>query len=216
MALRTGRASRAALVLAPAGAVLLALTGCGGGSHGPAKVAAPAAAGADASTPASASPTPGDTANASPTASASATPACDFSALSARLAEQNAATGHDRLLIQLTNGSKAQCSLYGYPGVGLVDAQGKVSNITNDRGGDFTFPDVPAKTVDLAPGGVASFNVGMREIPGESEDCTDAAGVAVTPPGATTPPLKVTVAVTVCGGRVSVSPVVAGGAGVGS
>ncbi|HVA60102.1 MAG TPA: DUF4232 domain-containing protein [Mycobacteriales bacterium] len=212
-------ASVRASVLAPGLVALTLLAGCG--------VAHPTTAAAILQ-PASPSPSP-----AHPTALPSATravkappapkvvgaaaglPACATGELSAGLAGTQGAAGHILDVFSLTNRGTGSCRLDGYPGLALLDRAGRGLPTDPVHGADMAFPAVSAHPVVLNAGQAASFSVGYSDVPsGAQPDCSNAAALAITPPGQSSA-LRVATALAPCGGgRLDVSPVVAGSHGV--
>lgn len=196
-----------------------ALAGCG---TVPVTGAQPAAASTSAATP---SPSVTSTAaessasvstESSPTRTDTVTAGmpCRGQSLSGALATSDGAAGHVHLVIALRNSGAVACTLDGYPLVGLVGAGGKALPVRLTHDGDMAFPARKPAPVTLAPGAVASFDIGFGHVPGDGEtSCPQAQSLRVTPPGDTH---AVTVAATAdpCdSGRLAVSPLVAGDQG---
>ena len=210
-------------------AAATALTGCGPDSV-PTRAAAPTAS---TSVPPSAAPAPSG-AGASPDgatqASASQAPQapqatttapaptagmpCRGQALAGRLASSDGAAGHIHLVVALRNIGAAECTLDGFPTVGLVAEDGSALPVRATHDGDLAFPARMPSTVVLAPGEVASFDLGFSHVPaGGQTSCPAAQSLAVTAPG-DRHPVPVQVAADPCdGGHLAVSPLVAGDQG---
>jgi hypothetical protein len=117
---------------------------------------APAAPGATASTTAGAASTPSATA-AAPTGAAVTTPAatpgaaggrCHTAGLSVSLGAPQGAPGTQRTVsVVFTNTSGSSCTMYGYPGVNLVQAASDQWPLVRQS--------APVRTVALAPGASA-------------------------------------------------------------
>ena len=119
---------------------------------------------AQASVPASgASPSvvqPSPSAVGGPQANAAA-PACQSTDLKVAKGSVGAATGSVYLQIDFTNASRAECTLYGYPGVALTTARTPASQV----GAAATrTTDLPAKRVTLAPGASASATLRIVDV----------------------------------------------------
>jgi len=132
---------------------------------------------------------------------------CPASALTGAVHGSSGGAGTIETTIVLHNASGAACTLSGYPGLTLLDANGNALTTTTVRGGDLAFERVPPTTVTLAPGQDAMFNVGTTDVPTGTEACEEAARLQIYPPNATDT-LIVALRLTVCGGgAVHASPV---------
>ncbi len=126
----------------------------------------------------------------------------------------NGAAGTITLVITMTNTSTTTCSLYGYPGMQLLDAKGTDLPTKVIRGGVETTPSSPAKkpasTVTLAPGKVAAYSLTYSDVPtGNETSCPESAKAEVTAPNDTAT-ATMTLAISACaGGTLHVSPVYA-------
>ena len=112
--------------------------------------------------------------------------------------------GHQYITFAFQNRSSVACSMFGFPGVQLLDAHGSP---LSTRVGHAYFDTGPARRVLLQPFGYGFFTLAETLIPSASDPqpCPRAT-LAVTPPGqrqALTSPQ----AITPCGGRVTVTPV---------
>lgn len=136
-------------------------------------------------------------------------PACAGPQLALTVEDSDAGAGNRGLVLALRNAGTETCSLTGYPGVTLMDAEGRpVVSVRADPWvqGD---PERPLQPVELAAGAKAYFDVGWNVVPHESEGetrCPGAFGLRVTAPGDTAPLTQET-GMTVCGGRIKVGPV---------
>ena len=196
-----------------------ALAGCGtvsitGAQQGATSTSEAAAAPSVTSTAATAPTSVASPSSTTPMTSSTAGGPCAGQALSGRLATMDGAAGHVHLVIALRNAGAAACTLDGYPTVGLVGADGTALPVRLTHDGDMAFPATKPARVTLAPGAVASFDIGFGHVPGDGEtSCPEARSLRVTPPGDTH---AVTVAATVdpCdSGHLAVSPLVAGDQG---
>jgi hypothetical protein len=201
-------------------AALLAVAGCGSQAAGPGEPvdqaapassapAQPADQGGDSSTPTVASGSPSIT----PGAVTAGAP-CDTAGLAASLAGQDGGAGHQHLVIGLKNAGAQPCTVHGFPGVALRSAAGAVVPVRITHDGDMAFPATLPGTVTIAPGKLASFDIGYSDVPRAGEtSCRAATTVLVGLPGRT-PTLPVTASVAPCDqGHLAVSPLVAGSAG---
>lgn len=151
-----------------------------------------------------AAPTPAST----PVTTASAVPRCLVSHLSLARPAMNGAAGSIGLRFTFTNRFTASCTLFGYPGMGRLNADRQAMPTTVVRGTSTVVPAEPERTVVLAPGGHASFFAGYSDVPGGAA-CPKSAYLEVTPPNAYDH-FTLPVSADVCRKTITVSPVVAG------
>jgi hypothetical protein len=165
-------------------AVALAVAGCGSdGSSAP----PPGSAAAVTSTaaPTTAAPT------TSPShASAAATPAssrCHTGQLTAAFGQQGAAAGTILGYVRLTNTGGVTCTLFGYIGMGLLDADKRPLPSKVVRGGGMgSEKQLPKTLVTLAPGQVAHVQYSFGDVPvGAQTECPASTYVQITPPDET-------------------------------
>ena len=135
-------------------------------------------------------------------------PRCLVSHLSLAQPTMNGAAGSIGLRFTFTNRSSAACTLFGYPGMGRLNADHQVMATKVIRGTSTVVPSEPEHTVTLAPGGHASFFAGYSDVPGGSA-CPRSSYLEVTPPNAYDH-FTLPVSATVCRATITVSPVVAG------
>ena len=125
------------------------------------------------------------------------------------------------LLFTLRNISSSDCQLYGYPGVLLASPDGQTLPADVERGGAYLFPGVPASLVGLAPGDLASFDVGYVAGLSSASTCGSDTDAEIFVPGSFSYTVVSLASVGTggdavgCGGYFRVSPVVGGGTGVG-
>ena len=133
------------------------------------------------------------------------TPRCRSSQLAVAQVRRDGAAGSVGLTYRFTNRGPATCSLYGYPGLGLVGSTGSALPTSVIRSPSVVVPTLPEQTVTLAPGGHAWFDAGYSDV--SSNSCPQAASLEVTPPNAYS---HLTIATTIapCSGVIHVSPVV--------
>jgi hypothetical protein len=116
------------------------------------------------------------------------TPRCHSSQLHVKLGPAGAALGHIGQLVSFENASATTCTLYGYPGLQMLDAAGRPIRTQVLRGIAYTVPSVPERPVSLPPGHEASFDLGYDDATGYgNESCPTSARVEVTPPNAYAP-----------------------------
>ncbi|MGD1050592.1 MAG: DUF4232 domain-containing protein [Solirubrobacteraceae bacterium] len=144
---------------------------------------------------------------------------CHSSQLRVKLGWASGAAGHIGQLVSFENASARSCTLYGYPGLQMLAADGRPIRTQVRRGVAYTVPRVAEQLVSLAPGHEASFDLGYDDGTGYgNESCPTSARVEVTPPNAYTPITVVwrmqpfgggTIQHLRCG-QITVSPVFAG------
>lgn len=202
------------------------LTGCTG-------TTAASAPGADGTSPAPSSSTPSGglpspvttpgsaTGSASATRSASPSPSmsgrsdrCHTSQLTVTVGPGQGAAGTIYGSLALRNHSDATCTLYGYPGLQLLDAARQALASQVDRGGSAgSALSGPPTLVTLAPGQVAHVQFKYSDVPtgpdAGATQCPRSTYLEVTPPDETDFLLLGT-DIGPCRGVITVSPVRAG------
>jgi Protein of unknown function (DUF4232) len=139
------------------------------------------------------------------THAAAATPRCLHRNLRLAAPQSNGAAGTIRLRFVFRNVGSATCSFFGYPGMQLVNKHGHKLATTVVRA-----PATP-HTVLVAPGRRASFYAKYSDVPTGSQTCPVAASAQVWPPNDfQTLSAKLPFPAQVCGGRITVYPVVGG------
>jgi hypothetical protein len=141
------------------------------------------------------------------TTTATTPPRCTVSQLSVRQTSSNGAAGSIGLTYAFTNISGSTCSLFGYPGMLMLNASGKPLPTTVVRAPSVVVPAVSEHTVVLAPNAIASFYAGYSDVSASS--CPQASRLEVTPPNAYDH-LVISTSIAPCRGRINVSPVFAG------
>jgi Protein of unknown function (DUF4232) len=127
----------------------------------------------------------------------------------AHLGSQGAA-GTEESTFSLTNSSAATCTMFGYPGMALLSSSGQTLPTTVVRGGGTGATIMAPKTVTLAPGATAFFNVTSSDVTTATTSCSSGAQVQITPPTNTTS-ATLPVAIDACdNGKLDVSPIFAG------
>ena len=131
---------------------------------------------------------------------------CPASSLAVSVAGTQGAAGTFEVTLQLRNVSQTTCTLNGYPGAQLYDANGSALPTDVVRGGSYSFTDFPPSVATLAAGASAYFNLAYSDVT-TGTPCPTAASMWITPPDATDH-LVLTQQFMVCnGGRLTVSPV---------
>ena len=103
-------------------------------------------------------------ATASTTSTTALTTNCQPSQLHIVLTGYQGAAGTIEVTFSLTNTSTSLCTMSGYPGMVLLDAQSKAQPTVVTRGGGLAFENLPVTTVSLAAGQVAYFNLGYNDV----------------------------------------------------
>jgi hypothetical protein len=130
-------------------------------------------------------------------------PRCLTSQLDVNLAT-NGAAGSIALYFTFTNHSSATCSLYGYPGLGLLDQAGNPLPTHVLRTRSTVIPAVAERRVTLAPAGRAHAYGSYSDVAPTA--CPKASALEVTPPNAYGH-LTTHTTLTPCGGIIHISPV---------
>ncbi|MGH9058832.1 MAG: DUF4232 domain-containing protein [Acidimicrobiales bacterium] len=105
--------------------------------------------------------------------------------MSAGRTSTGAATGHVGQVITFRNTSSTPCTLEGYPGLGMLDAQGHAIATKVSRGTSYIVHAQKPALVTVAPGGKASFALGYTDATGYSGmHCPSSSSLEVTPPNA--------------------------------
>lgn len=147
----------------------------------------------------------------SPTTSTPATAThCQAGGLSGSVEGAQGAAGTIEVTVQVRNTGTASCTLEGYPGVLLVDANGAELHTSVIRGGTYGFTALTPASVTIAPQSPAFLNIGYSDVPSGHAPCEAAASLWITPPE-DVDHVVVTVQSTVCGGMLSVSPFLGAG-----
>jgi hypothetical protein len=164
------------------GFAIVAVAGCGGGGGGD---SASGAASTITTPPSTETSTP--TPTTAPPSTAAGTPRCTAATLTGTVRQEDAAAGNRYATLLVTNKGTGACTLYGYGGLQLVDAQGNPTptNLTRT-------PDPGPVLLTLKPGGSAGKKLHWGVVPtGDEPDtgpCQPAsAGARVIPPDETEP-----------------------------
>ena len=123
------------------------------------------------------------------TPSPAATPAgpdCRIEQLSVRWTPAGVALGHAAVQFTFRNTSGASCTLFGFPGLQLLDARGASLPTYVNWGHDYIVQPETPTLVTLPPDGEASFLLGYTDDPGRfGLTCPISTQVAITPPNET-------------------------------
>lgn len=145
----------------------------------------------------SVSPTPSEPPVAVPNRPAPTLARCHASDLSGERAAIGAAMGSAYSLYRLTNTSQHSCTMYGFPGLQLLDAQNQPL-LTTTRWSDGRLAQPGPVLVRLEPGQQAHFHLAVGTVPdGTKPACVSASKLLVTPPDETTA-LTITVGIYAC------------------
>ncbi|SRR5579875_771197 len=117
------------------------------------------------------------------TSAAGALGRCHTSQLAARVVRTGAATGSVGQTIAFTNDSSSACTLYGYPGLLMLNTKGQPLPTEVHRGSSATVQPETPTTVTLDPGHSASFALGYADATGfPGQSCPTSARLEITPP----------------------------------
>jgi hypothetical protein len=200
-------------VAVPAGAALacaLLLASCSSGGSPTTTTTTTSTTGSTTSTTGSSTSTT-TTTSATTTSTAAGVSTCQPSQLQVVPQQGTGAAGTIYETINLTNASSGSCTLKGYPGMQLLNAQGGNIPTTVVRGGmQFPAPaaNQPPALITLASQQTATFALSYEDVPvGNETSCPMSAKAQITPPTDFSF-VTVTLAIGPCGnGTVHVSPV---------
>jgi hypothetical protein len=135
---------------------------------------------------------------------------CLPSQLGIAVSGSQGAAGTTELTFSLSNSSSVSCSLYGYPGMLLLTANGAGLPTVVTRGGGLSFESIAPTTVVLNPAQTAYFNLGYNDVTQGTTSCSSATHVEITPPNDTAYAEVTVPQINACGGgALNVSPVFA-------
>lgn len=140
---------------------------------------------------------------------------CSDGQLTVSLGGANVAAGSASRVILFRNTSSTPCSLFGYPGVAVLNEAGEqilqATRWMTDVTGDGVWPvGTQVSPVTLDPGKTGSAGLWEGDVPVDGVvSCTEYPSFLVTPPGDWVP-RHFSTHVQDCGGGVAVTPVVAG------
>jgi Protein of unknown function (DUF4232) len=147
-------------------------------------------------------------AGATPHAAAATTHRCLRRQLTLASPSSNGALGSVGLRFTFTNRSATACHLFGFPGFRLVShGRALPTNLVWGTSNVVRFE--PERRVTLAPGGRASFFAGYSDVPTGNQRCPSSTGADVWAPNDFRS-IRVHFPAQACGGKITVSPVVAG------
>ena len=110
---------------------------------------------------------------------------CHPSQLIVRIGHEGAAAGHIGVEVRFQNVSARACTLYGYPGLQMLDAAGRPLPTEVHRGRAYTVPNVAERLVTLRPRAGAAFDAGWDDATGYGrKQCPTSTRVLITPPDA--------------------------------
>jgi hypothetical protein len=168
--------------------LVLALSSCGSSAS---STSAGAPNGSGGSAPSAATtPTSTSSSGAGPATSSRTSPGgglrpCRASQLSLSFLGQQGATGQGELGFVLRNVGAHSCHTIGYPGILFLDRAGVALPTTPMHTTHDFFGLAPVRSIILAPGGRASFRLGVTHGINSSAGCTTAYGLQVIPPNDT-------------------------------
>jgi Protein of unknown function (DUF4232) len=167
-------------------AAALALAACGSSSNG-AKTTTQAAQGgtsaprATTTTQTTTSPQT-TTTTSTTTTTVSGPPPCTAADLAVSFLGQQGATGHGELGFSVRNKGSGSCHTFGYPGVLFLDKSGRALPTDSMRTTHDFFGRAPEVRLLLAPGGSASFRLGVTHGVTSTAQCNTAYGLQVIAP----------------------------------
>jgi Domain of unknown function (DUF4232) len=148
-------------------------------------------------------------AHASAGSAAATTPRCRLSQLSLAQPKMDGAAGTIRLRFVFTNTSSSTCKLFGFPGMQMLNKNHNPIPTHVHRGTGHNVPPEPETNVVMTPGQHGSFYAGYSDVPNGTNTCRTSAFTEVTPPNDFNH-FTLKLAITTCGGNITVSPVVHG------
>jgi hypothetical protein len=115
------------------------------------------------------------------------TPGCTTANLTAAIYGSSGAAGTIETTVALKNNLATNCTLSGYPGLGMTGSNGTSLTTTVVRKGNYGFTAMAPTTVTLSGGQQAFFNMGYSDVPtGSATTCPTAANLVITPPNSYT------------------------------
>lgn len=140
---------------------------------------------------------------------AAAVPRCHTGRLYVTVSGSNGAAGHSAITLSFRSVAPSTCSFYGFPGMQLVNAAGQNMTTRLLWGTGSQLPNVPKKVILVHPGAAAYATFMYADVPTGSETCPPVAYYVVTPPNETTSVVVPARGATPCGGRISITPMMA-------
>ena len=105
------------------------------------------------------------------TANAGTAPRCRIHQLSLARPRSSGAAGSIRLRFVFTNSSSSTCSLFGFPGMNMLNKHHQPIHTRVIRGTSVAVPPEPEKRVVMTPGQHGSFYAGYSDIPTGTQRC---------------------------------------------
>lgn len=121
----------------------------------------------------------------------------------------NSGLGHIGVYFRLQNRSQRVCTLFGYPGIQLLDGSGRPLHTVLHWGVGYLSGNQARRLVYLRPGGNAYFLLEWVHFPTPGQTCPHAPAILITPPNAFRS-IRVSMRpgyVDACGGIVNAAPV---------
>lgn len=135
---------------------------------------------------------------------------CQNVQLTVAAGQSNGGAGHIGIQYRMRNISRRTCSLYGYPGVVLLDSNFSTLPTHLRRSGGYLGGSPRPRLAVLAPGRQAYFFLEWVHFPAPGQTCPPARYLMITPPNDYLPVVTWAArggSITPCGGNVVVSPV---------
>jgi hypothetical protein len=145
----------------------------------------------------------------SPSPAFASAPRCHTGRLYVSVSGSNGAAGHIAITLRFRSLAPVACTFYGFPGLQLISATGQNLKTRLSWGTGSQLPSVPKQTILVKPGGAAYATFMYADVPTGSETCPAVGYYLVTPPNETTSAVVPAKGATPCGGRVSITPVMA-------
>ena len=131
--------------------------------------------------------------------------------LNIRPGQSQGAAGHIAIIYRLHNMWGQSCTLFGYPGVLLLDRTFFTLPTHLHRGPGGIVGSFPPQLVRLGPHGNAYFTLGYSDVPVKNQPCPHAFYLMITPPNDFLPVVTYAMApgygIVACSGNINVSPV---------
>ena len=125
---------------------------------------------------------------------------CHTAGLGVTLQGVDAGAGNLVGTFHFVNNLDVTCTLFGFPGAQLLDADGNPLPTNVVRAGGFFMNDPPPSTVNVPPQGAAQFRIHWEQVPvGNETTCPVSTSLQVTPPDEFFP-LTIPIAIRACGG----------------
>ena len=121
------------------------------------------------------------------TTTAAGTTLCSTTNLAASIYGSSGAAGTIETTVALKNTAASNCTLSGYPGLGMTGSNGASLTTTVVRKGNYSFTAMAPTAVIISSGQSVYFNMGYSDVPtGSATSCPAAANLVITPPNAYT------------------------------